>query len=103
MTQMVVCETEDQYVDSLKDAMQKRPSLRNSLSGLQLMRERDETYIRVEKEFRKRSSDNLVSMEEAAMAAEAREERILDPTDKPSQSLKEPLLANRKPAFSPKR
>merc|ERR1719512_434327 len=60
--QTVVCQTEDQYADSLADTIQRRPSLRNSFQGLQMLTARKETYIKVEQLLRAQSTQSLASM-----------------------------------------
>jgi len=56
-TQLVVCETEAQYDESMRDMIQKRPSILKSLQGLKQMTQRPESYIGVEQLYRKHSSN----------------------------------------------
>jgi hypothetical protein len=62
---LVVCETQEQYLASVQDAdIERRPSVANSLNGLKEMKKRRDSYIGIEKRYRKRtaSSGSLASM-----------------------------------------
>mmetsp|Transcript_85 Transcript_85/g.231 ORF Transcript_85/g.231 Transcript_85/m.231 type:complete len:611 (-) Transcript_85:229-2061(-) len=55
VSQIVVCQTEDQYDECLQEMVKRRPSLRKSLQGLKHMKDRPDSYIGVEQRFRQHS------------------------------------------------
>jgi len=84
--QTVVCQTEEQYVDSLADTIKRRPSLRNSFQGLQMLSTRKETYIKVEQLLRAQSTQSL-----ASMASQDSEETSLVTNTQESEEVSEAL------------
>jgi hypothetical protein len=60
---LVACETQEQYLASVQGAdIERRPSVANSLKGLKQMKKRRDSYIGIEKRYRKRTSSSSSSL-----------------------------------------
>lgn len=81
MSQLIVCQTEDQYDASLKDMIARRPSIRKSLRGLKHMKDRPDSYIGVEQRLRSKSSSGLPTIQSSGSLCPVESSECLAPPE----------------------